>query len=30
VLAGMFFFPWMLHQMVDYAATIFTNVPSLL
>jgi len=30
VLAGLFFFPWMLHQMVDYAATVFTNIPSLL
>jgi len=29
-LAALFFFPWVLHQMVDYAAAIFTNVPSLL
>lgn len=29
-LAGLFFFPWMLHQMVDYAASVFTNIPSLL
>jgi flagellar biosynthetic protein FliQ len=29
-LAGLFFFPWMLHRMVDYAASVFTNVPSLM
>ncbi len=29
-LAGLFFFPWMLHQMCDYAAAIFSNIPSLL
>jgi flagellar biosynthetic protein FliQ len=29
-LAALFFFPWMVHQMVEYAAAVFTNVPSLL
>lgn len=29
-LAGLFFFPWMVHQMVEYAAAVFTNIPSLL
>jgi flagellar biosynthetic protein FliQ len=29
-LAGLFLFPWMLHQMVDYAAAVFSNIPSLL
>jgi flagellar biosynthesis protein FliQ len=29
-LAGLYVFPWMLHQMVDYAANVFSNIPSLL
>ena len=29
-LAGLFVFPWMLHQMVEFAANVFSNVPSLL
>jgi flagellar biosynthesis protein FliQ len=29
-LAALFFFPWMVHQMIEYAAAVFTNVPSLL
>jgi flagellar biosynthesis protein FliQ len=29
-LAGLYVFPWMLHQMVDYAASVFTNIPSIM
>jgi len=29
-LAGLYVFPWMLHQIVEFTANIFSNVPSLL
>jgi flagellar biosynthetic protein FliQ len=29
-LATLFLFPWMVHRLVDYAATVFVNIPSLL
>jgi flagellar biosynthetic protein FliQ len=27
-LAGLYVFPWMLHRMVEFAANVFSNVPS--
>ncbi len=29
-LAGLFVFPWMLRQMIEYSTSLFNNIPSLM